>query len=251
MTDEMGPPAPARDAAGGSRPAAAPGSETVREVAGGSRPAAAPGSETVREVAGGSRPAAAPAWEAGPGAPLASLVAAAQAGHPEAVGDLVTQLSPLLWHTARAAGLAAADAEDVVQTVWLRLMSSLPAIHTPSALTAWLVTTTRREAWRISAARRRQVSASQEWLAALPDPQPGGEDQAVAGDQRRELWAAMRRLPPRCQALLRILAFVPRPDYGAVAAALGMPRGSIGPTRGRCLAKLRTVLRAGGQGATE
>jgi DNA-directed RNA polymerase specialized sigma24 family protein len=64
----------------------------------------------------------------------------------------------------------------------------------------------------------------------------------IIDDQRRVLWAAIGRLSPRCQELLRIIAFVPRPDYAAVAAELGMPRGSVGPTRGRCLAKLHDLL---------
>lgn len=170
------------------------------------------------------------------------LVLAARAGSAEAVGELVTEFSPLLWQVARAAGLSAADAEDVVQTVWLRLIEHLHDIRAPSALTAWLVTTTRREAWRSRAAGRRQIPAEQDWLATMPDPDPGAEEIAVTDAQRRELLAALSKLPPRCQELLRILAFLPRPDYDVLGAALGMPHGSIGPTRGRCLAKLRTLL---------
>ena len=67
----------------------------------------------------------------------------------------------------------------------------------------------------------------------------------IIEDQHRRLWAAFRQLSPRCQELLRIVAFVPRPDYATVAAELGMQIGSIGPTRGRCLAKLRAVLDGG------
>jgi DNA-directed RNA polymerase specialized sigma24 family protein len=73
----------------------------------------------------------------------------------------------------------------------------------------------------------------------------------MVDDQRRTLWAAIRQLSPRCQELLRIVAFAPRPDYAAVAAGLGMPIGSIGPTRGRCLAKLRALLPAGVEEATQ
>lgn len=68
----------------------------------------------------------------------------------------------------------------------------------------------------------------------------------MVDDQRRALWTAIRQLSPRCQELLRIIAFVPRPDYAAVAADLGMQVGSVGPTRGRCLAKLRALLLASG-----
>jgi hypothetical protein len=67
----------------------------------------------------------------------------------------------------------------------------------------------------------------------------------LAAEEQRALWAALRTLDPRCQALLRIVAFVPRPDYDLVAERLGMRRGSVGPTRLRCLDKLRVALRAG------
>jgi RNA polymerase sigma factor (sigma-70 family) len=173
---------------------------------------------------------------------IARLVSAARQGSEGALGEIVTELSPLLWQVARAAGLSTSDAEDVLQTVWLRLVAHLDGIHTSAALTGWLVTTTRREAWRVSAAARRQVPADSEVLSALPDGGPGSEEQVIIDDQRRVLWQAIGQLSPRCQKLLRIVAFVPRPDYAAVAAELGMPTGSIGPTRGRCLAKLRVLL---------
>jgi RNA polymerase sigma factor (sigma-70 family) len=176
------------------------------------------------------------------GARMAGLMTAARNGSEEALGQIVSELTPLLWQVARAAGLSSGDAEDVVQTVWMRLLAHLHTIHTAPALTAWLVVTARREAWRVRAAGRRQVPADGDWLAALPDPDPGSEELVVLDDQRRSLWAAIGQLSERCQELLRIVAFVPRPDYDAVAAALGMPRGSIGPTRGRCLAKLRALL---------
>jgi RNA polymerase sigma factor (sigma-70 family) len=186
----------------------------------------------------------APASRPDHGARMAGLMTATRNGSEEALGQIVTELTPLLWQVARAAGLSSGDAEDVLQTAWMRLLAHLDTIHTAAALTAWLVTTTRREAWRVRAAGRRQVPADADWLAALPDPEPGSEDLAVLHDQRQGLWAAIGQLSERCQELLRIIAFVPRPDYDAVAAALGMPRGSIGPTRGRCLAKLRALLTA-------
>ncbi len=176
------------------------------------------------------------------------LVEAARRGREDAIGQIVTELSPLLWQVARAAGLSTRDAEDVLQTVWLRLLTHLDDIHTSAALTAWLVTTTRREAWRVRGIGRRQLPADQDWLAAIPDERPDAEDLAVAADLRNELWAALRQLPAQCQELLRIVAFVPRPDYDVVAAQLGMPRGSIGPTRGRCLAKLRALLASSAEG---
>jgi len=195
-----------------------------------------------------SRESAAAPAQPDRGRRLEVLVDAARSGREDAIGQIVTELSPLLWQVARAAGLSTSDAEDVLQTVWLRLLTHLDSIHTSSALTAWLVTTTRREAWRVRGTGRRQLPADQDWLDAIPDQRPDAEDLAVAADLRRELWTALGQLPPQCQELLRIVAFVPRPDYDLVAAKLGMPRGSIGPTRGRCLAKLRAILARSAEG---
>ena len=193
----------------------------------------------------GTGPAVVRASQPGRGARLAGLVSAARAGDDDALGQIVTELSPLLWQVARSAGLGSGDAEDVLQTVWMRLVAHLDSIHDSAALTGWLVTTTRREAWRVRAAVKKQLPASQDLLDELPDGGPGSEEQVIVDDQRRALWQAIGQLSKRCQELLRIIAFAPRPDYTAVAAALGMPVGSIGPTRGRCLAKLRALLAEG------
>jgi len=180
----------------------------------------------------------------GRAARMADLLSAARAGSEDALGQIVSELSPLLWQVARSAGLSQGDAEDVLQTVWMRLVTHLDSINEAGALTGWLVTTTKREAWRVRAAGRKLLPADQDVFADLPDKEPGSEEQVILEDQRRELWAAIGMLSRRCQELLRIMAFAPRPDYATVAAALGMRVGSIGPTRGRCLAKLRVLLQA-------
>jgi RNA polymerase sigma factor (sigma-70 family) len=148
----------------------------------------------------------------------------------------------MLWQVARAAGLGEQDAEDVVQTVWMSLLSHLDSIRSPAALTAWLITATRREAWRVAAAGRKTQPADHEWLLAIPDPKADSEERVLLAEEQRALWAALRTLDPRCQELLRIVAFVPRPDYDIVAERLAMRRGSVGPTRVRCLEKLRVAL---------
>ena len=185
----------------------------------------------------------------GRAARMADLLSAARAGNEDSLGQIVNELSPLLWQVARSAGLSQGDAEDVLQTVWMRLITHLDGIHDAGALTGWLVTTTKREAWRVRAATRKQLPVDQDVFADLPDKGPGSEEQVILEDQRRELWAAIGMLSRRCQELLRIMAFAPRPDYATVAAALGMRVGSIGPTRGRCLAKLRALLAGGPDGS--
>ena len=185
----------------------------------------------------------------GRAARMADLLSAARTGSDDALGQIVNELSPLLWQVARSAGLSQGDAEDVLQTVWMRLFTHLDGIHDASALTGWLVTTTKREAWRVRAASRKQLPVDQDVFADLPNKGPGSEEQVILEDQRRELWAVIGMLSRRCQELLRIMAFAPRSDYATVAAALGMRVGSIGPTRGRCLAKLRALLADGPEGS--
>ena len=91
---------------------------------------------------------------------------------------------------------------------------------------------------------RRQAADGVEQLEATSDPSPGPGEQLLLDERDQVLWRHFQRLPERCRVLLRIVAHVARPDYAAVAEALGMPVGSIGPTRGRCLAKLRAMLQA-------
>ena len=104
---------------------------------------------------------------------MADLLDAAKGGSEDALGQITAELSPMLWHVARAAGLAADDAEDVVQTAWERLLSHLADIRVPQALVSWLVVTTKHEAWRIRSSGRRQRPADQEWLMAIPDEAAG------------------------------------------------------------------------------
>src|ERR1700690_3562737 len=172
---------------------------------------------------------------------MADLLDAARGGSEDALGQITAELSPMLWHVARAAGLGVDDAEDVVQTVWERLLSHLADIRVSQALVSWLVVTTKHEAWRLRSDGRRSLPAEQEWLTALPDHAAGTEEQVVLEEQQRALWRAVGKLSAQCQELLRIVAFVPRPDYQSVSARLGMPVGSIGPTRGRCLDKIRAL----------
>lgn len=152
-------------------------------------------------------------------------------------------MTPLLWHIARTEGLPAGQVPDVVQTVWLELLRRMREIRSPQALTAWLTTTTRREAWRVQRRSRRHADVDAD-LETLPDPAPAATDQIVTRERNQVLMDHFRNLSQRCQALLRIVAEVDRPDYDVVAKALGMPKGSIGPTRGRCLARLREMLLA-------
>lgn len=173
---------------------------------------------------------------------LARLLAAARAGQRSALNEIVRELSPLLWQVARAQGLDRPASEDVVQTTWLSLLRSLNGISNPAALVGWLITVTKREAWRVRDTGRRQQPVDDQHFADLPDPTPGLEERLARSERDEALWTAVGQLPQRCRELLRIVAFVHRPNYDSVSRALGMPRGAIGPNRGRCLGKLRELL---------
>lgn len=175
---------------------------------------------------------------------LARCLDRARQGELRALDEVVRELNPLLWRVARSQGLSSDDAVDVVQTTWLELLRRLHEIRSPEALTAWLVATTRRGAWHTRTKLRRHPGQDVEVLDGLPDPAGDPSEQLLTDERDRALMRHLHRLPERCRALLRIVAFVDRPDYSAVAEALEMPRGSIGPTRGRCLAKLREMLLA-------
>lgn len=176
----------------------------------------------------------------------ARAFAAYQNGDRERMGDLVDLLTPILWHTARSQRLDHGAAEDAVQLAWMRLVEHADAIQDPRAVLSWLITTVRREAWRLTRRGQRltvtdelpELDGGTTAPAAPLDPALA----AVLNDDHARLWQHVSVLPERCRALLRVVAFVDRPDYAEVSQALGMPVGSIGPTRGRCLAKLRAAL---------
>lgn len=175
--------------------------------------------------------------------PLADLVSRAGSGDEQAWRDLVTRYGKLVWSVARAHRLEHADAADVSQTTWLRLAEHLGSIREPSRLPGWLATTARRESLRVIAGRRREAPGA---LPDDPDPDPaaGPETLVLIEDRDHRLWKAFAGLSDRCQKLLRILSSSPELSYHEVGQVLGIPVGSIGPTRGRCLESLRRRLTA-------
>lgn len=163
-------------------------------------------------------------------------------GETRAMDELVRLMSPVLWHVVRAYGLDRALAEDVVQTTWLTLVRRHESILEPQAVSGWLTTCARREAWRVGKLQRRADPTEAEYLEPHLPTHESAEDSAIVDDESSRLWTAVSTLNDRCQRLLRVVAFEERPDYARLAQDLSMPIGSIGPTRQRCLAKLRAVL---------
>jgi RNA polymerase sigma factor (sigma-70 family) len=165
--------------------------------------------------------------------------------------ELVRLMTPTLWHVARSYGLDAAVAQDVVQTTWLTLVRRHESIIDPQAVSGWLTMCARREAWRVGKLHRRADATEPDAIETHLPVHESAEQIVVADDDCRRLWHAVALLNERCQRLLRIVAFADRPDYAAISQDLGMPIGSIGPTRQRCLAKLRASLEGDGWGGDD
>ena len=178
----------------------------------------------------------------------AALVARCRGGDAAGWSALVRRHQRLVYAIALRIGLDEHGAADVFQTVFARLLQHLPRLNDARRLRAWLVTTTKREALQQQARSRRTVSmtgdADDETPFDVADESPIAEEALEEVQQLDRLRTAMDRLDLRCRTLLRLLFHDDdaRPDYAEVARRLGVPTGSVGPTRARCLGKLRTLL---------
>lgn len=177
----------------------------------------------------------------GKGNEIAALVESAVAGDRGSWEALVREFSIMIRAVAKAHRLGDADAADVAQVTWLKLVEHLGRIHEPARVGAWLATTARRECLRVLRDARRAVpygdGAAEQASPAAP---PG--DALIAVERNEALWRGFRRLRATDQSLLRLLVADPRPAYEQIAAELEIPIGSIGPTRARALERLRHEL---------
>lgn len=169
-----------------------------------------------------------------------ALVHACLAGDERAWQEVIDRYGRLVLSIPRRMGMTPADAEDVFQNVFSILFRSLPTLQDQTRLSAWLITTTRRESWRI-ANRVKPTDEIDETFAAVSDD-PVADVARLEREQAVRV--AMARLDPRCRRLLTALFLDPEPSgYTEIAAELGMAMGSIGPTRARCFRKLEPILR--------
>lgn len=173
------------------------------------------------------------------------LVAAAAAGDPAAWDALVDRHAGLVWSVCRRFRLSDSDTQDVSQTVWLRLVERLDTLRDPDAVAGWLATSARNECIALWRARRRQTPVSPDIAADLVGLDRDGDAPPVDHDlltqeRHRALRAAVAGLPGHCQALLALLFAEPPLSYEEIGARLAVSRGYIGPTRARCLDKLRS-----------
>ncbi|KRE63740.1 sigma-70 family RNA polymerase sigma factor [Nostocoides sp. Soil756] len=165
-------------------------------------------------------------------------------GDPSGMSTLVDVVTPLLWSVARQQGAGRLSAEDVVQNTWLKLVEHAPTIADPQSVLKWLIVTTKRGAWAVGSHAHREAPGTYDDVREVETGERAASPEAavLAAEDGSVVWDHVAELPERCRTLLRTIAFAERPDYAQIAEALGMPVGSIGPTRGRCLAKLRAAL---------
>jgi RNA polymerase sigma factor (sigma-70 family) len=176
---------------------------------------------------------------------VAQLVRRAAAGDRWAWERLVDQYSRLIWAITRDFKLGESDAADVAQVTWLRLLEHINRIEHPDRVGSWLAATARNECLRNLAARKKVVLAPDEvaldGVAAL---EPEVDERLLAAERAQSVREALSSLPPRWQQMLELLMADPPASYAEISDQLGLPIGSIGPTRRRCLARLRELLRA-------
>jgi RNA polymerase sigma factor (sigma-70 family) len=176
---------------------------------------------------------------------VAKLVRAATAGDQQSWNGLVQEFGGMVWAIARAHRLPEADAAEVSQSTWLRLLEHLGQLKDPARVGAWLATTARRECLRVLRDNDRRVLYGDDGPDyESPDMSP--DDAVLLSERDDALRRSLSQLRASDQSLLRILMADPRPSYEEIAAALEMPIGSIGPTRQRALERLRRELETQG-----
>jgi RNA polymerase sigma factor (sigma-70 family) len=176
---------------------------------------------------------------------MAELLRRAANGDMTAWNRLIDQFARLIWSITVTFKLAESDAADVVQTTWLRLLEHIDRIEHPDRVGSWLAATARNECLRNLAARKRIVLSDDDVeLGNALAHSPEVDERLLAHERDQTVRDAMSRLPGRWQRLLEMLMADPPASYADISDELELPIGSIGPTRGRCLARLRVLLQA-------
>lgn len=190
----------------------------------------------------------------GPDTSVVDLVAAARGGCAKSWREIVDRFDDSLRRAARARGLDGATAADVVQQTWLAAVANITALREERALGGWLHTILHRECLSAFRHRRREsphledidltAGTGHERTIMLRTAPRSPEEEALRVEQRMLVRMARRRLPERDRQLLALLMADPPLSYNEIARRLGVPVGSIGPTRARCFARLRRELSA-------
>jgi RNA polymerase sigma factor (sigma-70 family) len=185
------------------------------------------------------------ALEPGVGLDIAQVVRRAADGDLRAWERLIDQYGRLIWATTHDFRLAESDASDVVQATWLRLLENIDRLEYPERVGSWLAATARHECLRSLSVRKKIVLALDDIrLDGVALHEPEIDERLLAEERAKTVREALSRLPWRWQRLLELLMADPPASYAEISDQLGLPVGSIGPTRGRCLEKLRVMLQA-------
>lgn len=178
------------------------------------------------------------------------LIAACLSGEHAAWEALIRRYQRLIYSIPLKSRLSADDAADIFQSVCLKLYEKLATLREHEKISSWLITTTTRECWRVSAASRRepQISNSDDEsesdsLSQIPAAEPLADEQHEMLERQQAVRNAIESLSERCRDLLTLL-FYEREEssYAEIARRMAMPVPSVGPTRARCLDKLKRVL---------
>lgn len=174
----------------------------------------------------------------------AELIARCRSGERAAWRELVKRYDQFVFSVARGVGLSNEDAADVTQMAFSALLEGLERLRADSHLAAWLATVARRQAWYLMAQHRREPVGSVEDVGTVAAVTVfDTHDQVGRWERLHGLTLALDRLDPRCRDLITALYFTPEePTYEEIAVQLRMPLGSIGPTRSRCLKRLRGIF---------
>jgi RNA polymerase sigma factor (sigma-70 family) len=180
------------------------------------------------------------------GAPdVAALVRRAAEGDRWAWERLVDQYARLIWSMTRNFKLVESDAADVFQATWLRLLEHIDRLEQPARVGSWLAATARNECLRSVAARKKVMLVHDDvTLQSGVAHEPEIDDRLLREERAQAVRDALSRLPWRWRRLVEMLMADPPVSYTEISDELGLPMGSIGPTRGRCLERLRVLLQA-------
>lgn len=167
---------------------------------------------------------------------VVALVERARARDQAAWNQIVERYAALVWSICHRYRLTEADAHDVGGSVWLRLVERLGTLRDPAALPGWIATTTQRECLQLLKAKKRQVPVDE---LVVDEAGPASDEWLLVEEKRIALRVAFAELPAQCRQLLSMLFGDPPMPYSQIGATLGTAIGSIGPSRSRCLDKLR------------
>lgn len=177
-----------------------------------------------------------------------SLILACRRGDETAWENLIKRYQRLIYSIPRRAGLDESLSSEVFQNVFTHLVGKLDQIEHPERIQAWIVTTARRETWRIIRSQKELSAASSSLddggqILEVPDNAPLPDEVLLRMEQQHKIRSLVEAMDKRCRNLLELLFYrAEAPPYREVAEALGLPEGSVGPTRARCLEKLMREL---------